>query len=104
MLQEIEHSSLRKTLEEGLQVHVDNTTTYHRPDREALKAHMAQHFAVERYEVTLVVWPDNDWCYFEDLHEYSHKSDDWKIIRPSIEDEDEIDEIVQDSNRDEDGY
>ena len=104
MLQEIENSSLRQALEDGLTVHMEGTTPYNRPDREALKEHIAKHFEVERYEVTLVVWPDNDWCYFEDLHEYSHKSDDWKIIRPSIEDEDEIDEIVKDSNYEEDGY
>lgn len=25
-------------------------------------------------------WPDGTWCYREELHEYTHKSDDYEII------------------------
>lgn len=28
----------------------------------------------------LVVWPDNSWCYAEDLEEYPWKSDDYVLV------------------------
>ena len=28
----------------------------------------------------LVVWPDDSWCYLEDLEEYPWKSDDYTVV------------------------
>lgn len=28
----------------------------------------------------LIVWPDNSWCYAEDLEEYPWKSDDYVLV------------------------
>ena len=28
----------------------------------------------------LVVWPDDSWCYLEDLEEYTWKSDDYVVV------------------------
>ena len=28
---------------------------------------------------TFCVWPDGDWCRFEDIQEYSWKSDDYRL-------------------------
>ena len=28
----------------------------------------------------LVIWPDNSWCYLEDLEEYPWKSDDYIVV------------------------
>ena len=34
---------------------------------------------------SLIIWPDGSWCYVEELHEFSHKSDDWRVICPDDE-------------------
>lgn len=26
------------------------------------------------------LWPDGSWCYREEVEEYSHKSDDYKVL------------------------
>lgn len=28
----------------------------------------------------ILVWPDGDWCLAEDLHEYTWKSDDYRVL------------------------
>lgn len=28
----------------------------------------------------LIIWPDNSWCYAEELEEYARKSDDYAIV------------------------
>lgn len=48
--------------------------------------------------ISIVVWPDNEWCFVEDLEEHMRdagKSDDYAIkeVHVSLE-EDDIDEYV----------
>lgn len=30
--------------------------------------------------IKVVVWPDGTWCDEEELHEYTHMSDDYEIV------------------------
>ena len=30
--------------------------------------------------IKVIVWPDGTWCDEEDLHEYTHMSDDYEIV------------------------
>lgn len=31
---------------------------------------------------TIVLWPDGDWCFLDDLEGYNWKSDDYEFIKP----------------------
>ena len=46
-------------------------------------------------KIAIVIWPDDTWCYKDDLEEYGWKSDDYKtlMISDNLSDE-EIDTIV----------
>lgn len=47
--------------------------------------------------VTIYVWPDGCWCEHDELHEMSHKSDDYVVLTVSDEcDGLKIDELVRD--------
>ena len=28
----------------------------------------------------IIVWPDESWCYRDELHEFTHMSDDYRVI------------------------
>ena len=28
----------------------------------------------------LILWPDGTWCLYEQIHEYSHMSDDYTVV------------------------
>lgn len=32
----------------------------------------------------IIIWPDDEWCYAKDLHEMSHRSDDYTRMPPSF--------------------
>lgn len=34
----------------------------------------------EPIDIDLVVWPDGTWCFFEEIKEMNHKSDDYRIV------------------------
>ena len=45
---------------------------------------------------TIIVWPDGTWCYLEDVHDFSWKSDDFQRVHlPEEMDSDEIDFVVE---------
>ena len=35
----------------------------------------------------IIVWPDYEWCYYDELWLYSHKSDDYSIAEIAFEEE-----------------
>jgi len=43
-------------------------------------------------------WPDNTWCYEDELHLMSHKSDDCAVVEIDDESWEEIDALVQHLN------
>lgn len=43
-------------------------------------------------------WPDDDWCYGDELHQMAHKSDDYSMIEIAGESWEEIDMIVRAKN------
>jgi len=34
----------------------------------------------------IALWPDNTWCYLEDVNQYTWMSDDYQLIRVEIDD------------------
>jgi len=74
MLQDIESPTLKEAFEEAFNA-IDTAEP-------------------ERYEVAIAVWPCGEWCYAEEAYLQTHKSDDYAIIRPSIVDEEDIEEAV----------
>lgn len=45
--------------------------------------------------IKIVVWPDGEWCYIEDLYEASHRSDDYIVYSVyTTLTEDEIDVLA----------
>lgn len=45
--------------------------------------------------IEIVVWPDGDWCYIEDLYEFSHRSDDYIVYSVYTNlTEEQIDELA----------
>lgn len=45
--------------------------------------------------VKVCVWPDGVWCEADEVHEFTHKSDDYATIIVSDEDPDGIDAAVE---------
>lgn len=42
---------------------------------------------VEMMDSIIVVWPDYDWCWVSELHEYTWKSDDYTKVEWQSEEE-----------------
>ena len=36
---------------------------------------------MDHIEIFVCIWPDNDWCFTENIEEYDWKSDDYKIVK-----------------------
>lgn len=48
---------------------------------------------METYDI--YVWPDKEWCYDWELADYSHKSDDYQILKiPENFDPDDVDLVI----------
>lgn len=80
MLIEIEELTLSQAFEDAFNKEVEVETTVETP---------------ERYEVTIAVWPDGYWCYTDEAYLQLDKSDDYTILRPSIINEEDIEEAIQ---------
>jgi len=53
----------------------------------------------EEGKMVICFWPDDQWCFMEDIWEYDWKSDDYTIhYVPEECTEDDIDVIVMDTN------
>jgi hypothetical protein len=34
-----------------------------------------------KHHEDVILWPDGDWCYRDELEEYTHKSDDYAVLK-----------------------
>lgn len=48
----------------------------------------------ERIEVSIAVWPNGTWCFSGDISDYAYMSDDYTIIKPSVINEEDIQDAV----------
>ena len=40
------------------------------------------------------IWPDGDWCYEDELQEYSWKSDDYKVYFLQLSNDSDIENVI----------
>ena len=44
---------------------------------------------------SIAIWSDYEWCYEDDIHEYSHKSDDYTIVSIEFDEEPTHEQLKQ---------